>query len=272
MARSTTNQAQFRVILLLFLLTITVFSKPNILFIVVDDLRPDLGGFYGEDDIVYAPNIDSLMDISLTFTHAYAQQALCSPSRTSFLTGQRPDTSRIWQIGPYFRKTMINNTGLNVITLPQFFKNNGYYTVGSGKVFHPGKSSGGTKYGGGGDMPYSWSKPYWYCDQFYNGTFQSTKMQGYPNGTGCVQDDQCISCLDSYGCWGQNIKPSRCSAKCDDKCFPDVAVAHQIAAYLKDVCNICYIVLYISFLHIFGCCIRNQYLFLVCCEVEVRWL
>ena len=62
---------------------------------------------------------------------------------------------------------MINNSGKTVITLPQYFKDYGkYYTIGSGKVFHPGTASGGTKSACdmGGDMPYSWSQTYWHCD------------------------------------------------------------------------------------------------------------
>ena len=226
-------------ILITFFCTLTFqiqlgLSKYNVLFIVSDDLRPEIGGAYGENDIISTPNFDAFQDRSFTFTHAYCQQALCGPSRTSFLTGLRPDTSRVWEIGPYFRQTMPNNTGYSVITLPQYFKDNGYYTVGAGKVFHPGVASGGTGKEGGADMPYSWSKPYWYCDQWPNGTFQSTAMQQWPNGTGCVQNDSCISCLQAHGCWG-DIKPSRCGADCDDTCFPDAAVAKQIETYLKDV-------------------------------------
>ena len=65
--------------------------------------------------------------------------------------------------------------------------------AGIGKIFHPGSSSGGpTKDEGGGDMPYSWSQPYFFCDQFTNDTVQSTAMQHFPNGTGCVQSEECI--------------------------------------------------------------------------------
>ena len=86
---------------------------------------------------------------------AYTQVAICAATRASFLTGTRPDTTRIWNIGPYFRDTMINGTGKTVKTLPQYFKDFAkYYTVGAGKVFHPGSASGGTgKCNLGDDMP-----------------------------------------------------------------------------------------------------------------------
>ena len=110
----------------------------NVLFIAVDDLRPELAGLYGENEI-YTPNIQRLMSKAVTFTHAYCQVPLCSPSRTSFLTGLRPDTARLWQIGPYFRDEMPDGSGKNVSTLSQYFKDIGdYWTVGSGKIWHPG--------------------------------------------------------------------------------------------------------------------------------------
>lgn len=65
--------------------------------------------------------------------------------------------------------------------------------LGIGKIFHPGSSSGGpARDEGGADMPYSWSEPYFFCDQFTNDTVQSTAMQHFPNGTGCVQSQACI--------------------------------------------------------------------------------
>ena len=120
-----------------------ILCKYNILFIVVDDLRTELGGPYGENELLYTPNFDSFMNRAFTFTHAYTQCAICAATRASFLTGTRPDTTRIWNIGPYFRQTMVNQSGPNVTTLPQYFKENGYYTIGSGKIFHPGTASGG---------------------------------------------------------------------------------------------------------------------------------
>uniref|UniRef100_A0A8B9D8Z6 Iduronate 2-sulfatase n=1 Tax=Anser cygnoides TaxID=8845 RepID=A0A8B9D8Z6_ANSCY len=119
----------------------------NVLFIVVDDLRPVLG-CYG-DTLVKSPNIDQLASQSVVFNDAYAQQAVCAPSRVSFLTGRRPDTTRLYDFYSYWRV----HAG-NYSTMPQYFKENGYMTMSVGKVFHPGVSSNYSD-----DYPYSWSIP-----------------------------------------------------------------------------------------------------------------
>jgi arylsulfatase A-like enzyme len=103
--------------------------RPNILFIPVDDLRPEFGA-YGSD-YVKTPNIDRLARNGVTFTHTYCQQAVCNPSRVSLLTGLRPDATKVWDLKTHFRNTLPD-----VVTLPQYFKLNGYYTVGLGKTFH----------------------------------------------------------------------------------------------------------------------------------------
>lgn len=104
-------------------------KKMNVLFIAIDDLRPELG-CYG-NELAVSPNIDQLADEGLLFERAYCQQAVCSPSRTSLLTGLRPDSTHVYDLTTHFR-----NTVPNVITLPQHFKNNGYYTTWWGKIFH----------------------------------------------------------------------------------------------------------------------------------------
>jgi iduronate 2-sulfatase len=103
--------------------------KQNVLFIMVDDLRPAIG-CYG-DKLAYTPNIDALAKTGTLFMRAYCQQAVCSPSRTSLLTGLRPDKARIWGLKKTFRQTIPD-----AITLPQYFKNQGYITSQIGKIFH----------------------------------------------------------------------------------------------------------------------------------------
>lgn len=103
--------------------------KWNVLFIGVDDLRPQMG-CYG-DPFAHTPNIDSLAQRGTTFLHAYCQQALCGPSRASLLTGLRPDTTGVYDLNSRFRDVVPD-----AVTLPQLFKQNGYFTQNIGKIFH----------------------------------------------------------------------------------------------------------------------------------------
>ena len=120
------------------------YSRSNVLFIVVDDMRPELG-CYG-NTIVKTPNIDRLAARGMVFNHAYCQQAVCSPSRSSLLTGRRPDATRVWDLETHFREALPD-----VITLPQHFKANGYYCCALSKVYHRGYEDGR-----------SWNEPHWY--------------------------------------------------------------------------------------------------------------
>ena len=104
-------------------------SHPNILFISIDDLRPDLG-VYGNREII-TPNIDKFASEGVTFLRTYSQAAVCAPSRASLMTGLRPDSTRVWHLGDKFRK--INPA---TVTMPQYFHKYGYYTVSMGKIFH----------------------------------------------------------------------------------------------------------------------------------------
>ena len=104
-------------------------TKPNVLFIAVDDLRVELGS-YGSRH-VKSPHIDRLAERGMLFERAYCQQTVCNPSRASLLTGLRPDTLRVWDLPTHFRDHLPT-----VVTLPQFFKQRGYFTQGVGKIFH----------------------------------------------------------------------------------------------------------------------------------------
>jgi iduronate 2-sulfatase len=106
-------------------------ARMNVLFIPVDDLRPALG--CAGDVHAKTPNINKLAARGTVFTRAYCQQAVCSPSRSSFLTGRRPDTTKVYDLVTHFRDHIPD-----VVTLPQHFKNNGYYVHGIGKVYHGG--------------------------------------------------------------------------------------------------------------------------------------
>uniref|UniRef100_A0A182JRP6 Sulfatase N-terminal domain-containing protein n=1 Tax=Anopheles christyi TaxID=43041 RepID=A0A182JRP6_9DIPT len=123
-------------------------DRPNVLLIILDDFRPAIKYGYGDEKAI-TPNIDQLVQRGFFFENAFAQQALCAPSRNSMLTGRRPDTVRLYDFYSYWRQTSGNYT-----TLPQYFKQHGYRTHSVGKVFHPGASSNFTD-----DFPLSWSDP-----------------------------------------------------------------------------------------------------------------
>ncbi len=106
-------------------------EKPNILFIAIDDLRPELGAYGSE--VAITPNMDALAAEGLLFNNAYCQEAICSPSRASVMTGARPETIKVIENFSYFR-----DLNPDIVTLPQYLQTAGYETVYTGKIFHPG--------------------------------------------------------------------------------------------------------------------------------------
>lgn len=120
--------------------------RPNVLFIAVDDLRPELG-CYGVE-AVHSPHLDRLAAEGRLFERAYCQYAICGPSRASLLTGLRPSTLKIDEIDTYFR-----NTVPDCVTLPQHFRQHGYETLYIGKVFHPGQTDDANSWSRRVDLP-----------------------------------------------------------------------------------------------------------------------
>ena len=104
-------------------------KRPNVLFIAVDDLRPQLG-CYGHKEII-SPNIDRLAAAGIRFDRAYCQQAICAASRCSLLSGCRPDTTKIYDLAHPLRQMMPD-----IVSLPQLFKSHGYTTISLGKIYH----------------------------------------------------------------------------------------------------------------------------------------
>ncbi|MCB0601178.1 MAG: sulfatase-like hydrolase/transferase, partial [Saprospiraceae bacterium] len=104
-------------------------KKPNVLFISIDDLRPDIGVY--DNPLIHTPNLDALAADGMVFRQAYCQAAVCAPSRASLMTGLRPDSTRVWHLGDKFRELHPD-----IVTMPQYFHQFGYHTVNIGKIFH----------------------------------------------------------------------------------------------------------------------------------------
>ncbi len=125
----------------LLLCSLSAESRPNILFIAIDDLRPELG-CYGSK-VVQSPHLDQLALVGRRFDRAYCQQSICSPSRASLMTGARPDEIGVVENTAYFREL-----NPKIITLPQHFIKHGYEAIYCGKIYH-GRMT---------DDKYSWSQ------------------------------------------------------------------------------------------------------------------
>jgi arylsulfatase A-like enzyme len=136
-------------------------EKPNILFLSIDDLRPELN-CYG-NSYIHSPNIDNLASNGLMFRRAYCQQAVCGPSRASLMTGLRPDSSFVTDNATHHRDVYID-----VVTLPQHFIEHGYHAVNYGKIYHGhmGKFNDAK----------SWSELWYYPPQNY-----TRNLRGYLN-------------------------------------------------------------------------------------------
>ncbi|MDA3798894.1 MAG: sulfatase [Kiritimatiellae bacterium] len=122
-------------------------KKKNLLFIAVDDLKPILG-CYGVTNIT-TPNIDKLAKNGVIFSNNHCQYAICSPTRVSLLTGMRPDYTQVWDF-----KVRMRDINPDILTIPQYFKNSGYTSIGMGKIFDGRGCDGWDTQ----DVP-SWSEP-----------------------------------------------------------------------------------------------------------------
>jgi len=113
-------------------------SRPNVILIVIDDLRTELG-CYGVKEM-HTPNIDRLASKGMLFHNAYVQYPVCNPSRASFLSGLRPEEAGILSNEVPFRRV-----NPKLVSLPQLFRQNGYFTAGIGKIFHLGVDTSGKR-------------------------------------------------------------------------------------------------------------------------------
>jgi iduronate 2-sulfatase len=148
-------------------------AKTNVLLICVDDLKPTLGS-YG-DAFAKTPHLDALAARGVLFERAYCNQAVCSPSRNTLMTGLRPQTIGIYDLPTHFRKAVPE-----AVTVAQHFRQQGYRTEALGKIMHKG-------HGNIEDAP-SWTVPHWVPKASTYALPESTadKREGRngPRGTG----------------------------------------------------------------------------------------
>ncbi|QGY45631.1 sulfatase-like hydrolase/transferase [Maribellus comscasis] len=183
-------------------------NKPNVLFIAVDDLRPEINCFGAH--YMHTPNLDYLASNGIIFERAYCQQAVCAPSRNSLLTGLRPDALGIYDLQTFFRKKVPD-----VITLPQHFKNNGYHTEAMGKIYHTSH--------GNSDDSISWSIPKWN----QNKEFQKLRKITRGDTVGLERDFPNIN---------GKLLPWYCSSEPEDNMTDGMVANHAVErlATLKD--------------------------------------
>jgi len=181
-------------------------ARPNVLLICVDDLKPALG-CYG-DAHAKTPNIDRLAARSLRLDRAYCNQAVCSPSRNALMTGLRPQTLGIYDLGTNFRRSRPE-----AITVAQHFRANGYQTAALGKIFHTGH--------GNGEDAASWVVPH-----FKPGASQYSVEENNPPA-GAKRDPKQPN-KDPRGAATE-------SADVPDETYPDGQIAREAVERLKAI-------------------------------------
>jgi iduronate 2-sulfatase len=147
-----------------------------------DDMRPSIGA-YGLKEAV-TPHLDQLAKEGVMFTRAHIQFSYCAPSRNSFMSGRRPDATKVWNFNNHFRQI-----GKDWIALPEQFVTNGYLVTGVGKLYHPGVPPNF-------DQPRSWSAT------APDGSAWPYMEQGNVNGTNLAScgEDHCCGAKDPHYC------------------------------------------------------------------------
>ena len=218
----------------LFLLSAFVYSQenniPNILFISVDDLKPSIGSF--GDDFAVTPNIDKLSQTSTVFLNNHTQLAICAASRVSFLTGLRPDKTKVWDL-----KTKMRDVNPEVLTLPEHFKNNGYQTIGVGKIYDPRAVDSGRD-------RRSWSTPFITQNQLKfpdgykfpsGGFYQGKENREIRSKLRQEAIEKGISNLNKYE--SERYKPPYENADVPDGAYMDGAIANRAVELIDQMDN-----------------------------------
>lgn len=178
-------------------------AKPNVLFIAVDDLRPALGA-YG-DPLAQSPHIDRLAAAGTTFMRAYCQEAVCTPSRASIMTGRRPDETGVWNLYTRFRERLPD-----VETLPQYFHQRGYAATAFGKIFHSQEPY---------QDPASWSEP-------------ATLYKNDISEAYFLPENQAPKHAENRPITGRKMSATE-AADVPDELYPDGKIARHAVAWLQ---------------------------------------
>ena len=162
----------------------------DILLIVVDDLRPQLAS-YGST-FMHTPNMDQLVSEGVLFERAYAQIAICSPSRNSFLSGRYPSSTGVFNFIDDFRNGTA--TGSEMVALPEFFRLGGYHTMGAGKVYHANHPP---NFDGNRSWSEPWPGDYGNCNCIHpSASSASARHWPPPNGQATCEGLRPSSCGD----------------------------------------------------------------------------
>lgn len=192
-------------------LQIEAATKPNVLMICVDDLKPALGA-YG-DKLVKSPNIDRLAARGVVFERAYCNQAVCAPSRNALMTGVRPTRMGIYDLGTNFR-----HATSNAVTLTQYFMQYGYRAEGLGKIFHVGH--------GNHEDRASWSVPHWQANSIAYVRPESRANQGLTREEALFSNE-----LRDVGKLPRGAAYE--SAEVEDEAYPDGKMAAEAIRRLR---------------------------------------
>jgi iduronate 2-sulfatase len=203
-------------------------DKPNILFISVDDLKPSIGSF--GDEFAITPNIDKLSENATVFLNNQTQLAICAASRVSFLTGLRPDKTRVWDL-----KTKMRDMNPDVLTLPEHFKNNGYQTIGVGKIYDPRAVDSGRD-------RRSWSKPFITQNKLTFPEGYSFPAGGFYQGKenreirGKLRKEAIAKGVDNINKYeSERYKPPYEKADVPDGAYVDGAIANKAVEVLENI-------------------------------------
>ncbi len=184
-------------------------ARPNVLFLCIDDLRPELGCY---DRPAVTPSIDRLAEEGVVFERAYCQVALCKPSRVSVLLGRRPATTGVWGFGQELR----DRVG-SAATLPQLFREAGYFTAAVGKIEH--------------EPPFdaaSWSVPVWQPDG-------GQQFWALPASRRVVAEERArIEATGRQVRATQALGPAVEAADAPDDAYPDGQVAARAVELLRE--------------------------------------